>query len=105
LSFFLPDGTKPNVLRHLHRCVTPSSPRIVLVVILGGWLVLRLTGSLTLLLGAVAVRLLNRGLTIFSGRLVADVFEDIQCEIVKGAAPWAQNLHALAATYSIASAA
>jgi hypothetical protein len=51
-------------LRHLQRRVTPSSPRVLLVAILGGWLVLRLTGSLTLLFGAVVVRLLNHGLTV-----------------------------------------
>jgi hypothetical protein len=53
--------------RHLHRRVTPGSPRALLVVILGGWLVLRLTGSLALLFGAVAIRLLNRGLAVLAG--------------------------------------
>jgi hypothetical protein len=52
--------------RHLHRRVTPSSPRALLVVILGGWLVLRLTDSLILLFGAVTIRLLNRGLTVLA---------------------------------------
>jgi hypothetical protein len=73
-------------LRHLHRRVTPSSPGVLLVVTVGGWLVLRLTGSLTLLLGAVAVRLLKHGLTVFAAvSLRTWVFG-----IVKGAAQWVQ---------------
>jgi hypothetical protein len=73
-------------LRHLHRRVTPSSPGVLLVVTVGGWLVLRLTGSLTLLLGAVAVGLLKHGLTVFAAvSLRTWVFG-----IVKGAAQWVQ---------------